>query len=206
MFAYCGNNPISRADHRGNLYELISKRITDFCLTAKKLLDSAVDSALTSYYLLEGLPTSPVKHAEYKNTAASAKYGAARSGGRTHKGVDYYPVDGTDRLYGSDGTPRNIYAMKDGEVVDYMVDFYAGTAAVVINHGDFYALYGEISTNLRVGDTVKQGQIIGKMKLSTDDTLMLHLEIFKGGYDDYARDHPYRVDPTYTYELPDWRG
>ena len=206
MFAYCGNNPISRADHSGNCFESIIKIITNFFYTAKKLLDSMVDAILTSYYLQEGQATSPVKHAEYKNTASSAKYGAARSGGRTHKGVDYYPEDGTDSLYGSDGTPRNIYAMKDGEVVDYMGNFYAGTAAVVINHGDFYALYGEISTNLRVGDTVKQGQIIGQMKLSTDDTLMLHLEIFVGGYDDYSREHPYRVDPTYTYGLPDWRG
>lgn len=82
---------------------------------------------------------------------------------------------------------------------------FAGTTAIVIDHGDFYALYGEISTELRIGDTVQQGEQIGKMMLSTDNTLMLHLEIFVGGFGSYSREHPYRVDPTYAYSLPDWR-
>ena len=152
-----------------------------------------------------GIPTSPVSHDDYKHTAPWAAYGAPRNGGRTHKGVDFYPQDGSDHLYGSDGTPRSVYAMQDGVVVDFIANFYGGTSAIVINHGNFYALYGEITTQLRVGDAVNQGDEIGKMLLSSRETLMLHLEIFVGGYGSYSRDNVYRIDPTYAYDLPDWR-
>ncbi len=114
-------------------------------------------------------------------------------------------MDGSDILYGSDGTPRSVYAMKGGTVIDYILNFYGDTGAIVIDHGDFYALYGEISTNLEVGDVVSQGQEIGCMEKTNGGTLMLHLEIFVGGYGYYYRDNPYRIDPTYVYFLPDWR-
>ena len=153
--------------------------------------------------------TSPVKHADYRNDAPSAAYGSSRWNGVPHGGIDFYPVDSkNNNLYGSDGTPKNVCAMANGKVVAYTSTFI-GTDAIVINHGDYFALYGEISTELRVGDTVTQGQLLGLMTISEQDTLMLHLEILMGDYPEgeflggIARQQ-YQIDPTYVYDYPDF--
>ena len=219
LFAYCGNNPVIRKDPSGQSW-IIAILLTvaiGACLTSCSNPNATKSSSSNKASSVPSTPssqpssslpaspkvTSPVDKGDYRNDAPSAAFDSKRSNGRTHKGVDYYPSDSSDFLrYGSDGTAKNVYAMADGTVVDYMANFYGGTAAVVVNHGDFYALYGEISTDLRIGSTVTQGQCIGQMKLSSHNTLMLHLEIFSGGYGRYSRDNPYRVDPTYTYYLP----
>ena len=153
--------------------------------------------------------TSPVKHSDYRNDAPSAAYGSSRWNGVPHGGIDFYPVDSKDNsMYGSDGTSKNVYAMANGEVVAYTSTFI-GTDAIIVNHGDYFALYGEIATELRVGDKVTQGQILGSMTISEQNTLMLHLEIlidypassgFLGGI---ARQQ-YQIDPTYVYDFPDF--
>lgn len=168
--------------------------------------------------------TSPVKHSEYRNDAKSGWYKASRGYDEYgniiyHGGIDFYPSDAyvkngeSKSLFGSDGTPRNVYSMADGEVIAYCGAFCGSDdQAIVVKHDGFYALYGEISTNLNVGDTVKQGQNIGMMKLTDiqpNGSLMLHLEILKG---DYPYDVflggsgrvNYQTDPTYVYNLPDF--
>ncbi len=207
MYAYCLYNPINYSDNGGTICHIHDGgRSGPECMFINGI---CIYHGTTECCLAEPqVPaiTSPVNHADYRNDAPSAAFGSKRSGGRTHKGVDFYPSDSkNDSLYGSDGTPRNVYAMSSGTVIDYLSNFYSGTSAIVIDHGSFVALYGEISTNLKIGDTVAQGQHIGTMKVSWDNTLMLHLEIFEGGYGSYSRNNPYRVDPTYTYSLPDWR-
>ncbi len=211
MYTYCVGNPIMYIDSAGTCVTAWEKGYRGSCpgINSPDCYDN-YDRALIGKGRPDTEPvpkvTSPVNHSDYRNDAPSAAYGTLRGGGtRTHKGVDYYPSDSIDNSkYGSDGTPKNIYAMSDGVVVQYMSNFYAGTSAVVINHGDFYALYGEISTGLRKGDKVSQGDNIGVMAISWDSTLMLHLEIFEGGYGGYSRNNPFRVDPTYTYDLPNW--
>lgn len=64
-------------------------------------------------------------------------------------------------------------------------------------------LYGEIKSDLKKNDTVQQGDLVGIMQLSSDGTLMLHLEVYEGDFDGYKRDDPNRVDPTFTYDLAD---
>ncbi len=158
--------------------------------------------------------TSPVKHFDYRNDAVDGKYGAPRDSGIPHGGIDFYPADSyvnngsSGGLYGSDGTPKNVYAMANGTVVAYTNDFI-GTDAIIVNHGDYFALYGEISTELRVGDNVTQGQLLGPMKISIQNTLMLHLEILKGSYPEGiflggSDRQQYQIDPTYVYDYPDF--
>jgi len=66
-----------------------------------------------------------------------------------------------------------------------------------------------METELSVGDIVKQGELIGPMKRSTRNTLMLHLEILinypedKGFLNGDDRDK-FRIDPTYVYDYPDF--
>ena len=77
---------------------------------------------------------------------------------------------------------------------------------VAIDHGDYVVLYAEIDHNLKIGDKVKQGQVIGQMKKGPNyGTLMLHLEVFIGGYGGWSEHNQYREDPTYIYYLPNWR-
>ena len=103
-------------------------------------------------------------------------FGASRAGGkRKHAGVD---------LYAQKGTP--IRAMKDGEIIqDY--NFYLGTRALEVDHGDMILRYGEIShvaEGIAAGVKVKRGQVIayvGELVFKSGNKMsMLHLEAYKG--------------------------
>ena len=199
MFAYCENNPVMKKDPSGKCAILLFTVyfVAFFVQLVKRNAEAAARPKVTL----------PMKSEDYRDDSQYASYGVRREGGRTHKGIDFYPSDSkNDKKFGADGTPKNVYAMADGTVIEYKKNFYAGTAAVVIDHGDFIALYGEISSDLRKGDTVTQGQYVGIMKRSQENTLMLHLEIFVGGYGNYTKAAKYRVNPTYAYSLPEFWG
>ena len=200
MYAYCGNNPINMIDTEGTCHGYANNPNLDSPASGVRWGYNCGSYGIHVRHPI----TSPVDHSDYRNDAPSAAYGSKRKNGRTHKGVDYYPSDSKNNSkYGSDGSAKHVYAMLSGTVIDYIPNFYAGTSALVIDHGKFIALYGEISTDYRVGDKVLHGQDLGTMAISWDNTLMLHLEIFKGGYGAYSRENPYRIDPTYTYSLHD---
>ncbi len=138
------------------------------------------------------------------------QFGAKRDdGARAHAGIDYYVKKG-------DGTP--VYAMQSGEVIEYIEKFYKGTSAVAVKHADgSVARYCEISTSLKKGDKVKQGQVIAKIKANTDGGTMLHLEIYLGTKSgslhnsknktyDYVAKKTYNrradlIDPSFTLEI-----
>lgn len=102
-------------------------------------------------------------------------FGANRSNGRKHAGID---------LYAAKSTP--IRAMKDGKVIhDYK--FYLGTRALEIDHEDMVVRYGEIShvvPGIIAGTNVRRGQIIayvGELIFKSGNKMsMLHLEAYKG--------------------------
>ena len=198
MFAYCENNPVNMVDPSGCApMDTLLKEMRD-CILGKKpntMGWTSVDLLAVKQAILGiGTFVSPVDH---------AAYGASRSSGKAHNGVDYYPKDSSNKRgsYGADGTPKNVYAMTYGVVIKYISNFYAGTSAIVVDHGNnFIAVYGEIETGLRAGDIVVKGQKIGKMKLSTQNTLMLHLGVYNGKYGD-----KYQRNPTFTYSFPDRR-
>ncbi|MBN2167665.1 MAG: M23 family metallopeptidase [Actinobacteria bacterium] len=100
-------------------------------------------------------------------------FGAPRSNGRIHAGVDIYPAAGV-------GAP--VYAIKGGTVIrsEPFYTRYTGevTYAVLVDHGDFVANYGEVQPpSLKAGDTVQCGQLIGYIS----GTQQLHLEIYTPG-------------------------
>ncbi len=103
-------------------------------------------------------------------------YGSNRSrGNRKHAGVD---------LYAPKGTP--IRAMKDGTVLQHY-QFYLGTRALEVDHGDMIIRYGEIShvaAGIIADANVKRGQVIayvGELTFKSGNKMsMLHLEAYKG--------------------------
>ena len=100
-------------------------------------------------------------------------FGAPRNGTRLHAGIYIYPEAGA-------GAP--VFAVKDGRVIKVDVFYvrYTGEAtyAVLVDHGDFVANYGELQPPaVRPGDPVKQGQTIGLVS----GTLQLHFEMYTPG-------------------------
>lgn len=115
----------------------------------------------------------PVRKAILPVTGGRA-FGAARSDGRKHAGIDWYVENGA-------GTP--VYAMTDGTVQEYSFDtFYGGTGMISVKHTDgSVARYGEITPWVGVGTKVKKGQQIGVLKANNiDGGTMLHLELYAG--------------------------
>lgn len=109
-------------------------------------------------------------------------------------------------LYANQGTL--VHAIGAGEVLDFY-EFYLGTYALVVDHGDFIVRYGEITGQLppgiQVGARVKQGQgiaYVGRLVGLSND--MVHFERFAGWGQGALTDrdnYPYQrrkdlVDPT----------
>lgn len=112
----------------------------------------------------------------------SRRFGATRSGGgRRHAGIDLYAYAGDDVL-----------AIADGVIVAVQ-SFHLGSWAVLVDHGPFVALYGEVTKNswrdlgLEVGSTVTAGQTIARVACMRRDETgrcrshMLHFELYKRG-------------------------
>gem|GEM_PF-4450223 len=109
-----------------------------------------------------------------KYTEAPKSFGSCRDDcQRRHAGVDLYA-----------NTSTMIRAVGDGEVIDFY-EFYLGTYALIVDHGDFIVRYGEIKAELpkgiTVGTKIKRGQgiaYVGRLVGLTQD--MLHFERFTG--------------------------
>lgn len=107
------------------------------------------------------------------------RFGADR-GGRHHVGID---------LYARYGDP--VIAMGDGVVVAAQT-FHLGSWALLVDHGPFVVLYGEIAPSswrdvgVRVGDRVRKGQEIASVACMNWEgrncvSHMLHLETYRPG-------------------------
>ena len=94
-------------------------------------------------------------------------FGATRSNMRSHAGIDLYAPPGT-----------MIYAMTDGRVRNIDV-FYQGLMSIEVENLDGTTIrYTELAPLVAIGDPVKQGQAIAKLRKNYDGTCMLHLEIY----------------------------
>jgi len=102
---------------------------------------------------------------------AAAKFGSRRDAGkRRHAGCDLYCADGSE-----------VYAMFDGVVWEYVPNFYAGTSAIGIIHGDKIVRYCEIkmAPHIKPNVAVKEGEVIGWVKKCQGiKQAMLHLELY----------------------------
>jgi len=102
-----------------------------------------------------------------------------------HTGVDLFTCEGSD-----------VFSIEEGEIVairkftgnEAGTDFWENTMAIDIEGKTGTICYGEIepSSSLKVGDTVKGGQFIGKVKRVLKEykgkaTSMLHVAIHRHG-------------------------
>jgi len=89
--------------------------------------------------------------------------------------------------------------------VTAIYEFYPGTMAIEVKNDDGSVIrYGEIKPNVKVGDKVKQGQVIGKIiRNSKGGDAMLHLEVYKGdssGSLTQKNNKTYKYVPEANYE------
>lgn len=111
----------------------------------------------------------PVKDA-FGEVVGSRTFASSRGGGkRAHAGLDFVAPHGT-----------KVYAITSGTVQRVAV-FYQNTWAVEVANDDGSILrYCEIKTDLKVGDYVKQGDMIGTILRADSGTEMLHMEVYLG--------------------------
>ena len=102
-------------------------------------------------------------------------FGAPREGGRLHAGVDIYPATGK-------GTP--VRAVKDGTVIKTGLFYTRATGeqtyAILVDHGDFVANYGEVQPPeswVAPGAHLARGQVFA----SVSGTVQLHFEMYAPG-------------------------
>lgn len=150
----------------------------------------------------------PVKD-EFGEVTGSRKFATSRGGGkRAHAGLDFVAPHGT-----------KVYAITSGTVQRVAV-FYQSTWAVeVVNDDGSILRYCEIATELKAGDRVKQGDIIGTIMRADGGTEMLHMEVYYGDgegmltqsgnttykYVDDSKNYVRRsdlLDPTFLKDLP----
>ena len=97
------------------------------------------------------------------------------SGTRYHAGID---------LFGNYGDP--VVAIEDG-IIKRFYHFYSGTYALFVEHSNVVVNYGEVDkdslsrNNLRVGDRVTAGQVIGFIGRLESGNSMLHFETYQLG-------------------------
>lgn len=104
-------------------------------------------------------------------------YGAARSGGRAHEGVDIIASSG-----------KYLYAVDDGTLTKQYIDApgtLAGNGWRLTRADGTYFFYAHLSAfapGLRVGSAVKAGQILGNVGMTGNaGTPHLHFEVHPGG-------------------------
>lgn len=95
------------------------------------------------------IPVAGVRRDELKDA-----YGAARSGGRAHKGVDVFAAAGTPVLAAAAGTLVN----RDSNGVGGLALYHRGMDGRTIY---YYAHLSGIRAGLKVGDLVRAGDTLG---------------------------------------------
>jgi phosphopantothenoylcysteine decarboxylase len=104
-----------------------------------------------------------------------------------HTGIDLYCEDGDPIFACTEGTVVDIKQFTGPEIGH---DWWNSTDAIVIDNGRNFILYGECQSVVKVGDTVRMGQLIGRVrpvlpasKLRPDipghSVSMLHLELLR---------------------------
>lgn len=106
-----------------------------------------------------------------------------------HLGMDFVAVANSD-----------VCAVLDGTVTEIYNDYLDGTVMVISHGNNFKSVYGSLSDSLtvKVGDTVKKGDVIGKISASSAGELNtgnhLHFELLENDVN---------VDPAAYLNLTD---
>lgn len=89
-----------------------------------------------------------------------------------------YDNPGIDAQVAAGATAQAVYGGNVSGV--YVIPGYS--TVVIVNHGNYYTVYGNISSpSVKVGDNVKQGQGLGKLAIDEDDKghSSIHFEVWK---------------------------
>lgn len=111
---------------------------------------------------------------KFKGTPGRRFLASRTDGDRYHVGID---------LWAHDNDP--IVACEDGKIVNFY-HFYRSTYALLVEHNSIVVNYGEVhkdsltANNLKVGDNVRAGQVIGKVGKMYKSS-MLHFETYIRG-------------------------
>ena len=178
--------------------------------TTKPSPDGYSDIPKVNAFIAERMTkwTCPIRDA-FGEVTGSRRFATSRGGGkRAHAGLDFVAPHGT-----------KVYAITSGTVQRIAV-FYQSTLAVEVANDDGSILrYCEIATDLKVGDYVQQGDVIGTIMRADGGTEMLHMEVYLGDEEGmltqsgnrtykYVDDSKYYVrrsdllDPTFLKDLP----
>lgn len=113
--------------------------------------------------------TCPLRDS-FGEVTGSRTFASSRGGGkRAHAGLDFVAPHGT-----------KVYAITSGTVQRIAV-FYQSTLGVeVLNDDGSILRYCEIATDLKVGDYVHQGDLLGTIMRADGGTEMLHMEVYLG--------------------------
>jgi murein DD-endopeptidase MepM/ murein hydrolase activator NlpD len=171
------------ADVRGHMH---SEEVADLKLriaelqralvTQSKSLDEVAGMAREYEDRLESIPAiQPVRNEDLHRMAGGWGYRIhpIYKVRKFHYGMDFSAPEGTE-----------IFATGDGEVVKVKRLYNGYGRHVVIRHGFGYeTLYAHMSsTDVRVGDKVRRGQVIGRVGSSgTSTSSHLHYEVHKDG-------------------------
>lgn len=160
---------------------------------------------LVRTYYQESLQ-SPI--AEMKDLSPQGSFAAVRKFD-VHTGIDLYCAEETAVKAMAAG---RVYAISKFTGPSAGSPWWQDTQAVIIEHEFGFILYGEIATNLKIGDEIKAGDEVGKVKqvLIKDKGLpmtMLHLEWYQDKVEDGVvwelnQESPNKLlDPTILIEL-----
>ena len=86
-------------------------------------------------------------------------------------GIDAEVAPGSSAMAVYAGEVSGVYLLKGFDAV------------VIVNHGSYYTVYGNIATPIvKVGDKVKTGQALGKLFTDASDNnrTVIHFEVWKG--------------------------
>ena len=109
------------------------------------------------------IPVAGVRAAELKDT-----YGAPRSGGRAHKGIDIFAARGTPVLAAAEG----VIVRRDSNALGGLSIYERGQDGRTIY---YYAHLNGYRAGLKEGDLVRQGEVIGYVGSTGNVTGSPHL-------------------------------
>jgi murein DD-endopeptidase MepM/ murein hydrolase activator NlpD len=139
------------------IYLAAADRVLTIGFPTRESLVRAVDSDELT------IPVAGVLRSELKDT-----YGAARSGGRSHKGVDIFAKQGTPVVAAAEG----VIVKRDSNAVGGISVYQRGSDARTIY---YYAHLHGYRPGLKEGDLVRPGDVIGYVGSTGNVTGSPHL-------------------------------
>jgi murein DD-endopeptidase MepM/ murein hydrolase activator NlpD len=139
------------------IYLAAADRVLTIGFPTRESLVRAVDSDELA------IPVAGVLRSELKDT-----YGAARSGGRSHKGIDIFAKQGTPVVAAAEG----VIVKRDSNAVGGISVYQRGSDARTIY---YYAHLHGYRPGLKEGDLVRPGDVIGYVGSTGNVTGSPHL-------------------------------